>query len=192
RPFLFWKYVRELIVDFVWVIRARQSQALRHAEHVRVDRNGLLTERIAQDDVRRLEADSGQGHERRARPRYFAAVLVEERVRHRDDRAGLRAVEAGGADLFLEDGRARSSVVVRGPVLFEKGGRDLIHALVRALCGENGRDEQFEWIPEVEGDLGVGIGFLQRANDLAGPGSLRVSRLSHDAPLTTSGPRSGW
>src|SRR6266850_2255415 len=179
RPFLFRKHVRELIVDLVGVIRTCQPQALRDAEHVGVDRDGLLPERVAEDHVRSLEPHARECDERRPRPWHFAPVLFEQRLRHRDDRAGLRAIKAGRADLLLERGRLGQGIVARRRVLLEEGRGDHVDPLVRALGRENRGDEELEWIPEVEGDLGVGIGLLQRANDLSGPGSLGFPRLSH-------------
>src|SRR5207249_501674 len=59
RPLPLRKYVSQLVVDLVRVLGARQPQPLRDPEHVRVHRDGLLTERVAENDVRGLETHSG-------------------------------------------------------------------------------------------------------------------------------------
>src|SRR5712664_132119 len=107
-------------------------------------------------------------------------VLLDARLGHRDDRAGLCAIETRGAHLLLHGLRFGPRVVARRWVLREESRRDLVHPLVRALSREDRGDQQLEWIPEVERDLGVGIGFLQRVNDRLGPGSLGVPRLPHE------------
>src|SRR5262245_65721562 len=184
RPLLFGEHVDELIVNLVGVVRAREAQALRDAEDVGIDRDGRLAERVAEDHVRGLEPDAGKRHEGVARARNFPAVLVLERLRHRDDRAGLRAIEAGRADFLLERGRLGPSVIACPGVLLEQSGRDHVHALVRALRREDRGDQELEWSLEVERDLGVWIGLLQGTDDLPGPGSLGVERLSHWGSLS--------
>jgi len=78
---------------------------------VGVDRDRLFSERVAQDHVRRLEPDARKGRQRLPRSRHLTAVLVDERFRHADDRAGLGAVEARGADLLLQGRDLRARVV---------------------------------------------------------------------------------
>src|SRR5262245_38364682 len=196
RPLLFWKYADELIVNLVGIVRARETQALRDAEDVGIDRDGRLAERIAEDHVRGLEPDAGKRHERIARARNFPAVLVLERLRHRDERAGLRAIEPGRADFLFERGRLGPGVVACPGVLLEQSGRDHVHALVRALRREDRGDQELERGLEVERDLGVRIGLLQGPDDLPGPGPLGVARLSHDGSLTAwpsfESPRARW
>src|SRR5436309_2165871 len=41
---------------------------------------------------------------------------------------------------------------------------------------------ELEWVPEVESDLGIGIGFLELADDLLRPRPLDAFRLSHWRP----------
>jgi len=68
----------------------------------------------------------------------------------------------------------------------KSAGVTRVHALVGALSRENRGDQELEWIPEIESDLGVGIGLLELANDLAGPGRLASRDSTHETPPT------GW
>ena len=74
------------------------------AQHVAVDRQAGNAERVAEDDVRRLAPDAGQLDERLHRVRHLAAVLVDERLRHAEQRLRFGAEETGGMNLRLELG----------------------------------------------------------------------------------------
>src|SRR3989442_1169600 len=69
----------------------------------------------------------------------------------------------------------RARIVAGAPVLLEERRRHHVHTLVGALGGENRGHQEFERILEIESDLGVGIGLLERANNLAGARPLGLS-----------------
>jgi hypothetical protein len=76
--------------------------AIADSKHVRVHGDGELAERDVQHDVRGLAAHAGKRLQRLARARHFAAVLVEQDLRERDDVLRLAAIEADRADVLLE------------------------------------------------------------------------------------------
>ena len=78
RPLAWWQHLYELIVDLVGIFGARQAQSLGDTEHVRVDRDRLLPERVPEDHVRCLEAHAGELPQGFAKPWHLTAVLVDE------------------------------------------------------------------------------------------------------------------
>src|SRR5438093_9517509 len=86
--------VDQLVVDLVGILGAREPQTLGDAEDVGVHGDRLLVEGVTEDDVGRLEADTRQRRQLVPRPRHRAAVALDQRPRHADERARLGAVEA--------------------------------------------------------------------------------------------------
>src|SRR5207249_2526116 len=141
-----------------------------------------------------LEPDARQLDERLEGLGHLAAVMLDERLRHAKQRARLGAEESGGADLLLEARGARPRQLAGRRVLAEERGRHHVHALVRALRGEDGGDEQLERRPEVEGDLRVGIRAREEIQDLLGPRLLRRTTLRRHPHSTTRSiaPGTSW
>ena len=94
-------------------------------------------------------------------------MLLDEGLRHADERFRLRAEEAGGLDLRLEFRRRRPRERARVRVALKERGGDAIHPLVRALRRENRRDEQLVGRLEVQLGVGVGVLSLERRHDPA-------------------------
>src|SRR5207245_1718093 len=186
RPLPPGQHFHELVMDLVGVFGAGEPEPLGDPEDVGVHGDRRLAEGISQDDVGRLEADPRQRRQRVARPGNLAPVALDQRPRHADDRARLRAKEARRVDQALERPEIGLRPVARRPVLCEERGRHPVHALVCALGGQDRRDQELERVREVEGDLRVGIGLLERADDLPCAPSLRVQRFPHR--LSRQGP----
>ena len=92
----------QLLLDDDRIVGFGDADAVRHAQHVPVDRQARDAERVAEHDVRRLAADARQLDERVHVGRHLAAVVLDERLRHADERLRLGAEEAGRMDLRLE------------------------------------------------------------------------------------------
>ena len=129
----------------------RESQAVRHALHVRVDdHTDMRAERVAEDDVGRLASDAGQREELLHGPRDLAIEFVEDAGGHPLKALGLVPVETGRAYRLLELFPVHLRIIAGRPVALEKIRRDAVHALVRALRREDGRHDQLERIGPVE------------------------------------------
>ena len=92
-------------LDLQRVVALGEAEPVRDAQDVRVDRDALVdVEGVAEDDVRGLAADAGQGDEPGHAARHLAAVALDEAPGEADDAARLGAEEAGGADDLLDVG----------------------------------------------------------------------------------------
>ena len=97
-------------------------------------------------------------------------MLGNQTLAARFDVLGLVVIEARAFDQMLKFFDARFREVIGGAIFFEQIGRDQIDALVSALRGEDGGDEQLKWIGEVEFAPEVRIRFPQDADDVSGAG----------------------
>jgi len=96
-----------------------------------------------------------------------------------DDIPGFILVKAGGVDFLFEGFDIGGGIIFSGAVFFEKIFGNDVHSFIGALSGEDGGDEEFQRIGEVERALGVGIGFLQGCQNFAGAGSFLGERFRH-------------
>ena len=86
RPPLRRQRAGQLFLDLDRVVAFRDPDAIRDAQHVAIDGQPRHAERVTENDVRRLPPDARQLDERFHHGRHLAAVLLDERVRHADDR----------------------------------------------------------------------------------------------------------
>jgi len=165
-PFVPGNESAELLLDLVLFFTLRQSEPVGHPGDVSVHRDSLTeAEDISQHDVGRLAPDARQADELLHRSRHLTSVLLDQHLAAADDAFGLVSVEAGGADRLLQLGRIGVREIVRGAVLLEQVFRDLIDALVGALRGQDGGDQELKWVLEVERHAGVGVGLLKDGED---------------------------
>ncbi len=130
--------------DGVDVLPGRQSRAVRDPEDVGVDGDRRFAERGVQHDVRGLAADAGQGFQRLAVARHFAAVLLDEDAAGGDQVRGLRVVQADGVDVALQPGFAECQDPRRRVRHREQFPRRLVDADVGGLRREQHGGEQLE------------------------------------------------
>ena len=149
----------QLLFDDFGIVRLGDADAVRHAQHVPIDRQPRDAERVPEHDVRRLAADAGQREQRRHVGRHLALMLLHEGLRHADERSGFRAEESGRMNLRLERRRRRARQLVRRGIPLEQRRRHQVHALVGRLRREDRRHQQLERRGVVQ--LGVGVGMLR-------------------------------
>ena len=78
RPFP-WRHRRaQLLLDHLRIVRSRNPDAIRDAQHVPVDRQPGHAERVPEDDVRGLAPDARQLDELLHRLRHLAAVPLDD------------------------------------------------------------------------------------------------------------------
>ena len=156
---------RQLLFDGDRVVRSGDAEPVRHAQDVAIDREARDAQGMAQHDVRGLAPDAWERHERVHVGWHVAGVTRDKCSRCAHEVPGFHPVEAGWLDEGLEilglGFRQRRGIrVVR-----EERRRDLVHAAVRALRGEDRRGEQFEWRSKVEFGRGVGVLRFQAIED---------------------------
>ena len=85
-----WRQRRaQLLLRPYRIVALGDADAVGDAEHVAIDRQPRHAERMAEHDVRGLAADAGQRGQRVHVGRHLAAVLLDERLRHADERLRL-------------------------------------------------------------------------------------------------------
>ena len=110
RPLLARQQLHQILLDLHRLGLAGQPEPLRQPRDVRIDHDALvLAERGAEHDVRGLARDAGQLDQLLHRRRDLAAVSLDERLRHADQRLRLHPKEAGRVDLLLEHRPGRPS-----------------------------------------------------------------------------------
>ena len=127
-------------------------------------------ERFGEDDIGGFASDSGQRMKFIHRLRNYAAVFFNQALAAAFDVLGLVVIEARAFDQMLKLLDARPGKVICGAIFFEQVRRDHVDALISALRGEDGGDEQLKWIGEVEFAPEVRIRFPQDADDVSGAG----------------------
>ena len=109
----------------------------------------------AQDYVGGFARHAGQGEQFLHGFRDFAAEVVHDFGGGADDVLRFVAEEAGGMNLPLQFFLRQGDEILRGGVLAKEFRRDLVHALVSALRGEDGGDEKLERVLVPQSALGL-------------------------------------
>lgn len=175
-PLLARKRRAELPFDDLGVIGRRDADSVRDPQHVPIDRKTRHTQRVTEDNVRGFASDAGKQDERLHLRRDLAAVVLDERGGHADERFGLRTEETGRLDLRLELRGRRARQRPRVRIAREERRRDFVDALVRALRRQNRRDEQLVRIAEVKLGKGARMLTLELLENLADlPGRLHAA-----------------
>lgn len=118
-------------------------------------------EGIAEDDIGGLAAHAIELDQRIHGVGNLALMSFDQGAATALDAPRLIPEEPELMDRVLEVGNRCGSVIGCGWMLLKQRGSDPIHQFVRALGGEDGGNEEFEWIRKVEFAVGVGISALQ-------------------------------
>ena len=160
----------QVALDLHRVLLGRQPEQGREPLDVGVDHDTfVLSEPGAEHHIRGFATDAREPHQLVHRVGHLAAVALDQRLGHPDDRLGLVPEESGAVDLLLENLRVGAGVVPRGTILREQGGGDDVDPCIGRLGGENRGDEQLECAGVVQRAGRVGIGLLEARDDLADP-----------------------
>src|SRR5690606_26627308 len=157
----------EPLLDLQHILARRDARAIRDTENVRVYRHGGMAESGVQHDIGGLAPHAGQGFERFARLRHFAAVLFEQNAAGRDDVAGLCPVQADGLDVFRDAFLAQCQQAFRRAVLGKELACGQIHGAVRRLCGKQHGDQQLKGCVVFQFRCRVRVGRLQALKNLS-------------------------
>jgi len=124
------------------------------------------TVRRAEDDGRRLAADSPQREHLFHRTRHLATIRSDDGPAGLPDRFCLHAVGSAGMDVLLEFSLRNGQIVSGFSVLPEEIFRYNIHPLIRALRSEDGGNEEPQRRPPMERAVRIGILFFERTDHL--------------------------
>ena len=132
-----------------------------HGDRVPVKGDGI-------DDVRRLSAHARKRTQLFQRGRDLAAEFFQNVARGGQDMLRLVMIETAGIDIFLQLLLRKREHALRRVIALKQHARHLVDALVRALRGQDDRDEQLVRRAEFERGRGVGIHLLECFQDLFG------------------------
>ena len=147
-----------------------EPEAPGDALDVRVHGKALVdAESAPQDHVGRLAGHAGQFDEVLHGVGRFAVEFLHDELRGGYEVFRLAVIEPDGVDDFLELGDGGLGEGRRIGPAAEEFGRDLVHALVRALGGEYRGDEQFPRAFGYEMGFEIGIAFGEQLKDFCSP-----------------------
>ena len=156
-PLIFGNGLHELMLGLEHIRRVRQPQPIGDAENMRIDGDGILAERAAHDDVRRLASHTRQGFQSVMIRGHFAAEAGDQLPRHQHKVFGLVVEQAAGLDIRFDLFRFGLGQSRRVGIGREKRGRNHVDFHIRTLSGENHGDEQLKRIGKVQRGFRVWI-----------------------------------
>src|SRR5207244_3901947 len=167
RPMVPGEERHQVLLDLLRVVVPGEPEQAAQAADVGIHRDPLVDAiDVAQDDVRGLAPDTGQRAELVHRPRYLAAVVRHQYLRHPDQALRLIAEEAGGLDDLLDVRLPSAGQRLGRGVAAEEGGCHQVHAGVGALRGQDRGAEQLEGVPVLQRAAGVGVRRQEPRQDL--------------------------
>src|SRR6185436_13193663 len=179
RPAIFLHRGAELLLDFDRVVALGDADAVADAQDVAIDRQARHAERVSEDDVGGLAADAGKLRQRVHVGRHLAAVIVDQRLRHADQRLRLLAEEPCRVDRFLEVRRLRLGERPRIRISLEERRRDHVDARIGRLGRQHRGDEELVGVLVLQLGVGVRMLRLEQVEDVPCPGrSLQCVLLS--------------
>src|SRR4029450_8572659 len=150
-------------LDLVRVSLGGPSEAADEPSEMGVHTDAGNAEAVAEYHIGGLASHPWESHQVLHALGYFAAEPLGEGSTKLDQRVGLGPKEARGLDQLLQlraiSGGVRGGVRIAG----EDHRCDQVDPLVGGLCGQDGGNEEFEWIAEIELDVGVGVCSRSRA-----------------------------
>jgi len=128
-------YCHQLEFDFIRIIRLSPAQTVGDSFHVGVYGNGLLPIDIAQDDVGRFPAYSGESSKVLQGARNLPLEFLNDHLAAAGHIFGLIMVKTCRADFFFEGFKVGPGEICGVMVFSEKILGDQIHPFIRTLSG---------------------------------------------------------
>ena len=128
-------YPHQLKFDFIRIFLLGPSQTVSNSFYMRVHSDGLLSIRIAENDVGRFPAHSGESREVFQGARHPPLRLFYDLPAAGNYILGLVVIKTCWADLLFQNFYFGLSEVSSAEVLLEKTSGDLIHPFISALGG---------------------------------------------------------
>jgi hypothetical protein len=148
----------EILLDADGVGEFREAEALGETADMRIDDDAFIfIEGVSEDNIRGFASSSGECGEGFKGGWHFAAMLGNEGGTHGAEVFRFVAIETGGADEGLEVLLRNGGVIGCGAATLEEVLGDEVDALVGALRGEDGGDEELERVRVVELAMGIGV-----------------------------------
>ena len=169
-PFFRREKLHQILLDFIRPFLFREIQTAGQSLYVRVHHDSIgFAVGDTEDNVCGLSRDPGQFQQIVHRVGYFAAVFVRDHPARRLDALGFIAEEAAGVDHGFQFFRSGVGELPGSPVFLEQCRSDGIDHLVRALSGQDRRNQQLKRVFVIQRAFCVRIGSLQSGIDLFGP-----------------------
>lgn len=142
-----------------------EADQVAEADAVRVRDDRGLAEDVAEDEIRTLSADAGEGEELLHGVRHLVMELFVEHAHAGGDIPRLAPSKAAGTDDGLDFLRRRCGEGGDRRVLLQKVNHHDIDSRIRALRGEAYADEQLPGIAVIECAVRLRIFVLQAGDD---------------------------
>ena len=117
----------------------------------------IFRKSVTENDVRRLSADARQRAQFLHRSGNFSVVFGGDSLARAEDTFGFASEEAGGADFALERFRFRLGEGAGVAIFSEQQRCNHVHPLIRALRAQNCRNQELQWVREIEFAMGVRV-----------------------------------
>ena len=131
-----------------------ESDAVRHAEHVCINRHRSFPEDDREYHIGSLTTHAGQLHQRVHIGRDLTAMQIDEGICHAQQRAGLVVGKRNTLDILKDILDRGICHIGRGGISRKECGSDHIDALVGALCREYHSHKQLKGVTVVQLRLG--------------------------------------
>lgn len=136
-PVLFGNDPHEILFYLFRRFFIRKTEDSSKTLDVRVDGDPLDDAiRVAQNDIRRLPANSRNRYHFRHRPGQFSMIVLFDDLRRRENVPCLGAVETALLDVALKLARFCHDIIRKRAILFKKPWRYLVHFFIRTLRRE--------------------------------------------------------
>ena len=160
-----------------------QPGAVADAEDMRVDREGLLPEGGVEHHIGGLAPDPRQALERGAILGHFAAIVVDQHLRQRDDVLGLGVEQADRLDVLFQPLFAQLQHLLRRIDLGEQGAGRLVDADIGRLRRQRDRDDQRIGVAIFQLGLGMRVRLRQPVIELDDIGLLHGRYRPSTSPM---------
>lgn len=157
-PLTAWQQGQQIFFDGDGVCGGREVEATAKSADMGVHHNTLVfAETDAENDIGGFARHARQGEQVRHIGGNSTLESLHDDLCGGADVTGFVPIKAGGINRFLQFEEIAGGVISRFAVTSEQFVRYRVDAFVRALCGKNHGDQQFEGGAEIQGAARMGI-----------------------------------
>jgi|GEM_PF-6507666 hypothetical protein len=169
--------MHEIFLNRILCFFSRETEAARHSQYMRIHGNPLLyAERGGENDGCCFSTNAAQSADLIHRPRNLPVEIFENGLATFVNRACLHAKCPARTNIPFQFSERNAHVIFRDTVLPKKRTCHDVHALIRALRGKNGGNEQVEGTTPFEGAAGIGIETLEFPENEIDRGGMKRSQ----------------
>ena len=165
-------YFDQILFDLYRVGLPREVEPQGNALHMRVHHDAAGDSvGGSENHVGRFPRSTRDRQHLLHRPGNFASEFSHHSLGRSDDRFGFVIKEPCGPDVIGQHFRPNRREIPRCRIFSEQSGSHFIHALVGALCGEDGRHQQFPRRPVLQRAGRVRVSAVQNPEDFRETGA---------------------